>query len=63
MSNPTAAMALMFSERLQKMRDATGTAYVEGEGFGEGEGSVRFRDVFFFVIVVSPVEATSASSA
>ena len=63
MSNPTAAMALMFSERLQKMRDATGTAYVEGEGFGEGEGSVRFRDVFFFVIIVSPVEATSASSA
>jgi len=57
-------MALMFSERLQKMRDATGTAYVEGEGFGEGEeGSVRFRDVFFFVIIVSPVEATSASSA
>jgi hypothetical protein len=59
-------MALMFSERLQKMRDATGTAYVEGEGFGEGEGSVRFRDVFFFRkprFIVSPVEATSASSA
>jgi hypothetical protein len=65
MSNPTAAMALMFSERLQKMRDATGTAYVEGEG--RGDGSVRFRDTFFAseapFLIVSPVEATSASSA
>ena len=69
MSKPTAAMELMFSERLQKMRDPIGTAYVEGEGGDKGSGSlVRRRDVFFeseapFLECVSPVEATSASSA
>jgi hypothetical protein len=62
-------MELMFSERLQKMRDPIGTAYVEGEGGDKGSGSlVRRRDVFFeseapFLECVSPVEATSASSA
>ena len=66
MSKPTAAMELMFSERLQKMRDPIGTAYVEGEGGDKGSGSlVRRRDVFFeseapFLECVSPVEATSA---
>ena len=60
-------MALMFSERLQKMRDAIGTAYVEGEGRGRGRGSAvlsldgsRVSEDFSFVC---PASATSASSA
>ena len=72
MSKPTAAMELMFSERLQKMRDPIGTAYVEGEGGDKGSGSLPFvaASASFvharpapFLECVSPVEATSASSA
>lgn len=61
MSNPTAVMALMFSERLQKMRDATGTSYVEGEGRGSAVRA-RARRVSPFSRD-APASATVASSA
>ena len=51
----------MFSERLQKMRDATGTSYVEGEGRGSAVRA-RARRVSPFSRD-APASATVASSA
>ena len=56
MSNPTAVMLFMFSDRLQKMRDVVGTAY------GDAECPVDAFDSFLFFPFFIPFLSASILS-